>query len=115
MNAGHLPPAILRDGEITTLSATGLPLGLFCEARYSACSVHLDPGDVLVFYTDGLTEARNATDEEFGRERLLASLKECHKLRPQDVAKRCIGDLGRFLAGTELTDDLTVMVVRRSI
>lgn len=114
VNAGHLPPIILRDGEISTLSATGLPLGLFCETQYSACSVHLAPGDVLVFYTDGLTEARDHNDEEFGRERLLASLKECQKLRPQEVAKRCVGDLVRFLSGNQLADDLTMMVVRRA-
>ncbi len=114
VNAGHLPPVILRGGDISTLSATGLPLGMFCDAHYSACSVRMDPGDVLVFYTDGLTEARDANDEEFGSERLLAALKGCHKLRPQDVAKRCLGDLKRFLAEAELSDDLTMMVIQRA-
>ncbi len=114
VNAGHLPPIIVRDGDITTLSATGLPLGLFCEAKYAACSHHLSPGDVLVFYTDGLTEARGSSDEEYGRERVLASLKECHTLKPQEIAKRCVSDLARFLSGAQPTDDLTVMVVRRA-
>jgi sigma-B regulation protein RsbU (phosphoserine phosphatase) len=114
VNAGHLPPMLLRDGEITTLASTGLPLGLFCDSQYSVCRLQMSPGDVLVFYTDGLTEARNGADEEYGAERLLDSLKACHRLAAKEVANRCVSDLQRFLSGTRMTDDLTVMVVRRS-
>lgn len=114
VNAGHLPPVVLRNGSITTLSATGLPLGLFCDSQYSVCSLRMDQGDTLVFYTDGLTEARNRADEEYGRERLLKSLKDCHKLAAQEVAKKCVEDLLGFLSGAPMTDDLTVMVVRRA-
>ncbi len=114
VNAGHLPPVILQNGNSTTLGATGLPLGLFCDSKYSVCSLRMDEGDALVFYTDGLTEARNRADEEYGRERLLVLLKECHKLGAQEVAKRCVSDLNGFLSGAPLADDLTVMVVRRA-
>lgn len=114
VNAGHLPPVVLHDGDVQTLPSTGLPLGLFCDAQYATTSVTMQPGDALVFYTDGLTEARNLADEEYGAERLLKALAECHKLRPQEVAKKCINDLVNFLSGAQMGDDLTVMVVRRA-
>ncbi len=114
VNAGHIPPVILQNGNSTTLEATGLPLGLFCDSQYSVCSLGMDAGDALVFYTDGLTEARNHADEEYGRERLLASLKECYKLAAQEVANKCVTDLNGFLSGAPVADDLTVMVVRRA-
>jgi sigma-B regulation protein RsbU (phosphoserine phosphatase) len=114
VNAGHLPPLILQNGTIATLAATGLPLGLFCESKYSVCSLGMDPGDALVFYTDGLTEARNRADDEYGTERLMRALKDCHKLAAQEVAKKCVTDLYGFLSGAPMTDDLTVMVVRRA-
>ena len=114
VNAGHVPPMLLREGEITTLASTGLPLGLFCDSQYSVCSLRMDPGDVLVFYTDGLTEARNHADEEYGAQRLLGSLKTCHNLPAQEVANKCVSDLKRFVSGASMADDLTVMVIRRA-
>jgi phosphoserine phosphatase RsbU/P len=114
VNAGHLPPVILQNGDITTLAATGLPLGLFCDSQYSVCSLRMDQGDTLVFYTDGLTEARNRADEEYGGERLMKALKDCHKLAALEVAKKCVSDLQGFLSGAPMTDDLTLMVVRRA-
>ena len=114
VNAGHVPPLLAHNGEITTLASTGLPLGLFCDAHYSVCKLQMGPGDVLVFYTDGLTEARNPADEEYGAHRLLASLKDCHRLGAQEVANKCVGDLNSFLSGARMLDDLTLMVVRRA-
>lgn len=113
-NAGHLPPIILQDDGVTTLSATSLPLGLFCEGQFSTCRMQLKPGSSIVIYTDGLTEARNATDEEYGPQRLLALLKTCGGLPPKDIARCCLTELTKFLSGSPMTDDLTVMVLRRS-
>jgi sigma-B regulation protein RsbU (phosphoserine phosphatase) len=114
-NAGHLPPIILQDDGITTLSATGLPLGLFCEGQFSTCRMQLKPGASIVIYTDGLTEARNPMDEEYGPQRLLSLLRNCGSLPPKDIARCCLTELTKFLSGAPMTDDLTVMVLRRSV
>ncbi len=113
-NAGHLPPIILQEDGVTTLGATGLPLGLFCEGQFSTCRMYLKPGASIVVYTDGLTEARNPLDEEYGPQRLLELLRTCSKLAPKDVARCCLTELTKFLSGAPMTDDLTVMVLRRS-
>jgi sigma-B regulation protein RsbU (phosphoserine phosphatase) len=114
-NAGHCPPAMLRRNEAVTIGPTGLPLGLFCDAQYSVCSTHLNPGDTLVAYTDGLTEARNGHDEEYGGERLFAALAQCAQLAPKDVGRRCMEDLDRFMRGQSLADDLTLIVLRHTV
>jgi phosphoserine phosphatase RsbU/P len=114
-NAGHLPPIILQDGGLTTLSATGLPLGLFCEGQFSICRTQLKPGASIVIYTDGLTEARNHMDEEYGPERLLSLLRNCCGSPPKDIARCCLTELTKFLSGAPMTDDLTVMVLQRSV
>jgi sigma-B regulation protein RsbU (phosphoserine phosphatase) len=64
-NAGHCPPVLVRRGEISTIEAAALPLGLFSTGQYEASTVRLDAGDHLVLYTDGLTEARDQFDEEY--------------------------------------------------
>ncbi|HET8666858.1 MAG TPA: SpoIIE family protein phosphatase [Terriglobales bacterium] len=114
-NAGHCPPVLVRDGEMITLSATGLPLGLFCNTEYSVCRIDMRAGDTLVVYTDGLTEARNAENEEYGHERLLKALDGCHRLAAKAVASACITDLQGFVSGSTLADDLTVMVLKRRV
>jgi phosphoserine phosphatase RsbU/P len=112
-NAGHCPPLLIQAGKLTRLTATGLPLGLLGEGQYSTQTVTLGPGDSLLLYTDGLTEARNKADEEYGEERLLSLVRECHALRAEALVDACLEDLSTFLAGTPLKDDLTLMTVRR--
>ena len=113
-NAGHCPPLVIREGQVTRLEATGLPLGLFCEGQYSVQTLRLRPGDSLLLYTDGLTEARNATDEEYGEERLSNLARERHVPRPRALLGACLDDLSTFLSGTPLRDDLTLMAICRT-
>jgi sigma-B regulation protein RsbU (phosphoserine phosphatase) len=113
-NAGHCPPLWIRRGGVEPLEATGVPMGMFCSVQYPARRVTLDPGDSLVLYTDGLTEARDASDCEYGQQRLAGVLARCHGLPAQAVAERALADLRRFLSGSRPTDDLTVMVVHRA-
>lgn len=112
-NAGHCPPVVLRHGEAVPLAATGLPLGLFAGGEYTAHRIVLDPGDTLVLYTDGVTEARDGADAEYGFERLSAHLLACRALAPEALAKSCVSDVERFLSGAPQHDDLTIMVLRR--
>jgi len=66
VNAGHLPPFILHSGQAIPVPATGLPIGLFYSSTYDVTTIQLASGDALVCYTDGITEARNELDAEYG-------------------------------------------------
>ncbi|MCG3162132.1 MAG: RNA polymerase-binding transcription factor DksA [Acidobacteria bacterium] len=111
-NAGHLPVLWLRRDKIESIEATGLPIGVFCEEKFSCRKAQLAPGDSLLLYTDGLSEARNSSDEEYGIERLAKLASERHSLPPQSLLSACLEDLKRFSAGARQGDDLTVMSIR---
>ena len=89
------------------------PLGLFCDGRYSAARIRLNLGDALILYTDGITEARNSADQEYGPERLAALLPRSAGLAPQHIATACLEDFGTFLGGASQADDVTLMVISR--
>jgi sigma-B regulation protein RsbU (phosphoserine phosphatase) len=112
-NAGHCPPLVLRRGSIEAVPATGLPLGLFCDGRYSAARLKLELGDALILYTDGVTEARDPADQEYGQERLAALLPRFAGMAPQHIAAACLEDFGAFLGDSSQTDDVTLMVIGR--
>ncbi len=112
-NAGHCPALWVRDGGVEALETSGVPLGMFCGVQYPAARTRLEPGDSLVVYTDGVTEARDASDNEYGPERLMKVLARCHGLRPKEVAGCCLADLRGFLGAGNPTDDLTILVIGR--
>lgn len=113
-NAGHLPPVLAASGGTRLLQGAGLPLGMFCEASYGVAPLHLEPGDSLVFYTDGLTETRSETGEEYGRERLRDAVGASQNLPPEGLLRSLLADLDRFRGMAPRVDDLTVLVLRRS-
>ncbi|HYV06863.1 MAG TPA: SpoIIE family protein phosphatase [Blastocatellia bacterium] len=113
-NAGHLPPLLIRGGDVKTLEATGLPLGLFSGERYAVTHLKLNKDDSLLLYTDGVTEARNPLDGEYGSERLLRLANKYQLLAPQQLVAACLQDVRDFRSGAPRTDDLTVMAIRRS-
>ncbi len=113
-NAGHVPPLLLHEGQVTSFPASGLPMGLFCAGLFSVQVVSLRPGDTLFLYTDGLTETRNPAGEEYGLDRLAAFLATRGALAPAALASGCLEDLASFRAGAPRADDLTLMVVRRT-
>lgn len=112
-NAGHCPPIVRRRGRVESLPATGLPLGLFCSARYDPCGLELDADDLLVLYTDGLSEARNPAGEEYGTERIGVLVGRADGRTAEGLAHDLIEDVGVFQRGVRRTDDLTVLVLRR--
>jgi sigma-B regulation protein RsbU (phosphoserine phosphatase) len=113
-NAGHCPPLLIRGGEVVKLEATGLPVGLFRYEEYAVAKVQLAPGESLFLYTDGLSEARDISDTEYGTERLTRLLSEHHALPTQSLVGACMEDLVAFRAGTCMTDDLTIMAIKRT-
>lgn len=114
VNAGHWPALLMRNSGLLDLPATGLPVGLFGVGEYVSRVVHLDAGDVLLLYTDGLTEARGPSGVEFGAERVAAVLERSHGAGAAEVIDALMGDLEQFRDGVPLADDLTVLAVRRA-
>ncbi len=112
-NAGHCPAFVLRQGALTRLESTGVPLGLFSEVEYEVEKARLEPGETLFLYTDGVSEARSLKQEEYGEARLAQVLGRCHALSPQGLIRACLEDLAHFRAGAPLTDDLTMLAIRR--
>ena len=112
INAGHLPPIVLRkNGDVELLRSGGFPLGFFDNPRYFEQFVQLESGDLLCLYTDGITEATNAEDEDYGRSRLLGVLKEHQSAAAAEVCRTVLSDVRRFSGGAP-TDDATVLVIR---
>jgi sigma-B regulation protein RsbU (phosphoserine phosphatase) len=115
VNAGHNPPILLEaGGEVRRLDSTGFCLGMFSGVDYAAGSVHLAPGDLLCLFTDGITEGRNAGGEDFGEERLLALLRGNAGAEAPSVMARIFDEVRDFTGCAEPSDDMTVVLVRRS-
>ena len=115
-NAGHDPPRLKRcaDGSVAALEcARGLPLGITGEEQYSAATMVLQPGDQIVFYTDGITEAFAPNDELFGIERLDAALSACREDAAQ-LIQAVLDEVGRFTDGRSATDDRTLLLAKIS-
>jgi sigma-B regulation protein RsbU (phosphoserine phosphatase) len=113
-NAGHNPPIILRaSGDIHRIEGAGLVLGIQPNEPYREQRTHLGAGDLLVLYSDGVTEARNAAEQEFGEERLIAVLKRHSHEPAQAIIDAVMDSLTRFAAGAPLNDDVTLVVAKR--
>jgi serine phosphatase RsbU (regulator of sigma subunit)/pSer/pThr/pTyr-binding forkhead associated (FHA) protein len=113
-NAGHNPALLVRaDGEVERLGPTGTPLGLLPESAFSGLDRALDAGDTLVIYTDGITEAVNPHEEEFGLDRLAAICCEQRAASLEELATTIERTLDDFAEGVPYADDRTVLIARR--
>ena len=114
VNAGHNPPYLVRRAgggvEINELSVGGTVIGLFPDVDYVDGDVDLRTGDLLVMFTDGVTDARNDGDDEFGDERLKALLREALGQSPEAIASSLSARLRAWMAGAEQHDDVTFVV-----
>ena len=117
VNAGHDPPLCSRgvsgEGALTPLRPTGPALGLFPESTYEQDTVHLDPGDLILFYTDGVTDARNAQGEFFGRERLEHLLRENGQQAAPQLIAALESAVAAFSGGVVPFDDVTIVAAKR--
>lgn len=113
-NAGHLPAIVVGHGGVLRIESTGLPLGLFHEVDFSATRLHLDPGDTLFLYTDGLSEARHA-DDEYGVDRATRLVRQQARRTPSELIAACLDDLRAFVENSPLLDDLTLLAIQRII
>jgi sigma-B regulation protein RsbU (phosphoserine phosphatase) len=113
-NAGHLPPLLIQDGRVTSIAATGLPVGVFCSESFTVNRVHMSKGDTLFLYTDGLSESLDGTGNEYGPERLAQLLNENNHLSSDSIVSLCRQELFAFAEGRPPRDDLTLMAIRRT-
>ena len=113
INAGHPPPLILRRGEIAEpFLETSFPVGLIPGAEYAASSVTLDPGDTLVLFSDGVTEAMDPDEEMFERAGLIEALKDQQDAPLDQLQKTILDSVDTFARGASQADDVTVLLVR---
>jgi serine phosphatase RsbU (regulator of sigma subunit) len=110
-NAGHNPPALITGGGIRRLTAGGPFVGVFDDLTFDEERLSLDAGDMLVLYSDGVTEARNRDDVEFGEERLVECLVNARDAGARAI-DRVMASVRAFCVGAEPTDDITVAVTR---
>lgn len=111
-NAGHNPPIVLGRHGVRRLETGGLILGLFEHASYDQESLQLDPGDLVIVFSDGVSEARSASDEEFGEDRLLEVLESTRGEAPTAILEQLLKQIREFAQGAVQSDDITIMVVR---
>ncbi len=112
-NAGHNHPLLFRsDGTLVKLKEGGLPLGIQPDAPYECGSLDVQPGETLVLYTDGITEAANAAGDEFGEQRLEVVLRRHLAEPPERLADRLMDSIREFVGNSRFRDDLTLVVLR---
>ena len=114
LNAGHNPPLIVHAaGTVEQLASGGLPLGIKADADYREGRTHLQMGDVLVIYSDGVTEAASPNGEEFGPTRLYEVVSRNVDASAAGIRDRIESALTKFSQGTQAADDITLVIVKR--
>ena len=112
-NAGQEPPMLVKsNGEVLLLETGGPVIGLLSGVPYDSAVVTMDPGDVVVVCSDGVTEARSVDGEEFGRERTIAAVRQCHGQKPDVVMDALMAAMREFVGVAPQADDITVLIVR---
>ena len=112
VNAGHNAPVILRGNEILRLEAGGPVVGLLPKAAYKQDAINLQPGDIFLGYTDGVSEAMNHAEDEWGEEGMIASAQGHAHLDSAAMIDRIIADADAFANGAEQHDDMTLLVMK---
>jgi phosphoserine phosphatase RsbU/P len=111
-NSGLPRPIYCRTGETETVEATGLPLGLFDDADYDELAFEAKPGDMFVFFSDGILDARNRSGELFGRQRVEQIVAGCVNSSAEAVVKSLFKAVAEYAAGVEVFDDQTVVAIK---
>ena len=111
-NSGAVQPVFCRFGQSATVRAEGFPLGLFPNVTYDELNVATEPGDVLVFVSDGILDAENAQSEMYGQDRLTGLLCSRRDESAQEIANAILADVSRFLGDQDQFDDETIIVLK---
>jgi phosphoserine phosphatase RsbU/P len=113
INAGHNNPILRRaNGQIERLDVGGLPFGILPETKYDSATLTLAPDDWLVIFTDGLVEAENARQDDYGEARLLSAIEAGQSVAPAEMLKRLMAEVDLFVGNTPQHDDVTCMLLK---
>jgi sigma-B regulation protein RsbU (phosphoserine phosphatase) len=113
VNAGHDHPYLIRKGhDDVELEATGLLLAVVEDADYEVKQIDLLPGDMLLFFTDGITEAMNTQKQEYGLERLRSLAESLSSETAENIAAEILKDVNSHVSGAEQSDDITLIIVK---
>jgi sigma-B regulation protein RsbU (phosphoserine phosphatase) len=112
-SAGHAPALVMSPDGVKQIGSTGLPLGLFATSRYTVCHVRLEPRDSLLLFTDGISEANDASGREYGIGGLSVAIGERHGWPPKELVAACLGEVQRHSAGVRQADDQTLVAIQR--
>ena len=114
-NAGHHPAIHVRaaNGELRLLKNTGIPLGMLDDQEWQQRKIRLAAGDLVVLYTDGITDAQNPQSELYGMERFRSNLQANRKGAPKEVEKSILKDIDRFQDGAPQRDDMAIVILKK--
>jgi len=112
-NAGHLPPILIRNGTAERLEVNGMVVGAFPFARYEENQLQLERDDLVVFFTDGISEPENPYGEMFGEERLTELVLRNAHLAEGQIVDSVMNSVREWTGSDELQDDMTLLVLRR--
>ena len=111
VNSGHLPPVLVKNGVKGLLQSAGLPLGMFADANFTSTEVQLRPGDSLVLFSDGVTEAVDPHGAEFGIENLMAAIDCVEKIKPGELISKCLEKVKDHRGNAAAFDDLSMLAL----
>lgn len=111
-NGGHPAPFHVGSDHVTAIQAATVPVGLFCDQKFSSSTLRATPGDSLVIYTDGISEAEGPDGSQYGSLSLEKLLQNCRQLPSHALVERCLKSVQRFRAGSPRLDDQALMVLQ---
>ncbi|NIQ09976.1 MAG: serine/threonine-protein phosphatase, partial [Gammaproteobacteria bacterium] len=113
INAGHNPPLLFRGNEIIRLRTGGVPVGLFNDAAYNQETLQILPGDMLVIYSDGFSEAPNADWEQFGEDQIIKVVRQHFNQKPMEIIDELEQSVTKFIS-TQInySDDRTIVILK---
>ncbi len=113
-SAGHPPALLVSQNGVKQIGSTGLPLGMFSTSRYTVHRIRMEPGDSLLLFTDGISEARNLSGNEYGIGGLSLAAGGRHGSPSKELVSACLKDIERYSFGTRQADDQTLMAVQKA-
>ena len=114
VNAGHNPPLVVRqNGDSEFLEASGVMIGAFDFSDWQLAETKLNPGDVLFVFTDGVSEANDSKDNQYGEERIKDMIIKNRADQPEAIARKLFDDIMVFVENEPRADDITMLIVKR--
>ena len=114
INAGHNVPVLRRkSGTVERLEAGGIPIGIFAESPYQVGTTRLENGDWLVIFTDGIVEAEDGKQDEYGEQELIRLVDRESGSAPAEMLSKMLAELDRFVGNTPQHDDMTCLLLKR--